>query len=242
MQKKLRALRLSKRPITQKVAIFDIDGTIFRSSLLIELTDALIQEGIFPEKARQTYARSYQNWLNRKDVYDKYVIGVVEAFESNIKGIPVKDFLRMGKTVTAFHQNRMYRYTRDLVKELRSKGYFMLAISNSPKVMVNEFCKNLGFDKVYGRIYAVDAKGRLTGKTLEPEIVDDKAKVLKRAIAKEHLTLRGSIGVGDSEADIRFLRLVERPICFNPNEKLYTHARRAGWTVVVERKDVIYTL
>ena len=29
----------------KKVAIFDIDGTVFRSSLLIELTDALIQEG-----------------------------------------------------------------------------------------------------------------------------------------------------------------------------------------------------
>lgn len=226
----------------EKVAIFDIDGTIFRSSLFIELTDALIQEGIFPKKAGTAYAKSYENWLDRKDVYDKYVYGVVDSFGKNIKGVPLDVFLRMGKLVTAFHQNRMYRYTRDLVKTLQKKGYFMLAISNSPKVMVNEFCKNLGFDKVYGRIYEVDKNGRLTGKTLETEIVDDKAKVLKRAIAKENLTLKGSIGVGDSEADIRFLRLVEKPICFNPNFKLYKYAKRAGWKTVIERKDVIYTL
>ncbi len=225
-----------------KVAIFDIDGTIFRSSLLIELTDALIQEGIFPKSAGKAYAKSYKNWLDRKDIYDKYVYGVVDAFEGNIKGVKLKDFLRMGKLTTEFHQNRMYRYTRDLVKSLRKKGYFMLAISNSPKVMVNEFCKNLGFDKVYGRIYEVDKKGRLTGRTLEPEIVADKAKVLKRAIGKENLTLKNSIGVGDSEADIRFLRLVENPICFNPNSKLYRHAKRAGWKIVIERKDVVYTL
>jgi len=37
----------------KKVAIFDIDGTIFRSSLLIELTDALIQEDIFPSKVEK---------------------------------------------------------------------------------------------------------------------------------------------------------------------------------------------
>jgi len=29
----------------RKVAIFDIDGTIFRSSLLVELLEALIAEG-----------------------------------------------------------------------------------------------------------------------------------------------------------------------------------------------------
>ena len=39
-----------------------------------------------------------------------------------------------------------------------------------------------------------------------------------------------------------FLEMVENPICFNPNEKLYTEAKRQGWKVVVERKDVIYEL
>jgi phosphoserine phosphatase len=38
------------------------------------------------------------------------------------------------------------------------------------------------------------------------------------------------------------LDLVERSICFNPNQKLYDHAKRRGWEVVVERKDVTYEL
>ena len=53
----------------KKVAIFDIDGTVFRSSLLIELTNALIQEGIFNSKVSKLYARNYKNWLNRKGPY-----------------------------------------------------------------------------------------------------------------------------------------------------------------------------
>ena len=59
---------------------------------------------------------------------------------------------------------------------------------------------------------------------------------------KENLTLAGSIGVGDSESDIAFLKLVERPICFNPNNKLYKYAKSHKWEVVVERKDVVYHL
>mgnify|MGYP001599791473 CR=1 FL=1 len=65
----------------KKVAVFDIDGTIFRSSLLIELTDALIQEGIFPESITKIYARAYKNWLERKDSYEKYIQAVVRAFD-----------------------------------------------------------------------------------------------------------------------------------------------------------------
>lgn len=190
----------------------------------------------------RAYAKSYENWLDRKDVYDKYVAGVIKAFEGNMKGMRYADFRRIGKTVTAFHQNRMYRYTRDMVKDLRKKGYFILAISHSPKEMVADFCKKLGFDKVYGRIYEVDENGRMTGKTIEPEVIADKAKVLKRAMWKENLTLKKSIGVGDSEGDIPVLKMVETPICFNPNMKLYKYAKKAGWRIVVERKDVIYTL
>lgn len=70
----------------------------------------------------------------------------------------------------------------------------------------------------------------------------DKAVILKRAVGKEGLALKGSVGVGDTESDIPFLKMVERPICFNPNKKLYRYAKRKGWPIVVERKDMIYNL
>ena len=69
----------------KKVAIFDIDGTIFRSSLLIEVTDALIAEGLFSESIKKVYAESYRNWHNRKDSYEKYIGDVVKAFDKNIE-------------------------------------------------------------------------------------------------------------------------------------------------------------
>ena len=106
----------------KKVAIFDIDGTIFRSSLLIELTDALIQEGIFPARARKIYAKTYKNWLDRKGTYEDYIIAVIKAFENNIKGISHKAFLKIAKKVVAFHKNRVYRYSRDLVKDLKKRN------------------------------------------------------------------------------------------------------------------------
>jgi len=226
----------------RKAAFFDIDGTIFRSSLLIEVTEAMIQDGVFPAKVRKHYARTYQKWLDRKGAYDEYIGGVIKAFEGNIRGVREQDMLRVVEKVVQFHRSRVYRYTRDLVRELKKKKYLLVAISNSPKEVLDPFCRQLGFDKVYGRIYEIDGRGRCTGRTLYLDLISDKAKILNRAVEHNNLTLRGSIGVGDTQSDIPFLKLVERPICFNPNQVLYRYAKRHGWTVVIERKDVIHRI
>jgi len=226
----------------RKVAIFDIDGTVFRSSLIIEIVHALLEEGIFASVTEKIYLRAYKKWLDRRDSYEKYINAVVKAFRKNIKNVSYDCFSKIADKVVTFYKDRVYRYTRDLIKKLKKKNYYLLAISRSPKLLVEGFCRKWGFNKVYGEIYEIDERRRFTGRTLYSTLVDDKAKILRRAIEKENLTLKGSIGVGDTESDIPFLKMVERPICFNPNQKLYKFARKAGWQIVVERKDVIYYL
>ena len=49
----------------QKVAFFDIDGTVFRSSLLIELVEKLIDEGVFPTQTKDGYVDAYRKWRDR---------------------------------------------------------------------------------------------------------------------------------------------------------------------------------
>lgn len=226
----------------KKFAIFDIDGTIFRSSLLIELVDAFIQENIFNREVIDIYKEAYKKWNEREGSYEEYIYAVVAAFNQNLKGVKYEDFDRVTKRIIADNHNKVYRYTRDLVKELKEKNYFLLAISNSPKEIVEEFCKTLGFDKIYGRVYEVDRDGKFTGQGLYEDKISDKAIILKHVIEKEGLIIDDSMGVGDTESDISFLDMVKIPICFNPNKNLYDAAKSKGWKIVVERKDVIYKL
>ncbi|MDD4995608.1 MAG: HAD-IB family hydrolase [Patescibacteria group bacterium] len=226
----------------KKVAIFDIDGTIFRSSLLIELVNEMVDEGLFPKDFRRAFENQYAAWLDRRGSYDDYINAVVSAYNNNIAGVDYARFKNVVGRVIGQMKNRVYRYTRDLVRELKSKDYFLLAISHSPMEIVQDFGNGMGFDKVYGRIYVVGDDGKFTGVMEYADLIADKAKILERAREKEDLTLEGSYGVGDSEGDISLLGAVENPVCFNPNRKLYDEAKRRGWKIVVERKDVIYEL
>lgn len=224
----------------KKVAIFDIDGTIFRSSLLIELVNVLIDRKIFPYKARKEFDDEYNAWLNRKGDYQAYIGAVVKTFIKYIRGIHKDEIIDASHVVYEHHKNRIYRYTRDLTRELKGRGYYLLAISHSPKLVLDEFGKNLGFDKIYGTIYEWNEAEEFTGRIRDEELIFDKSKILIRAVEKEGLTLKSSVGVGDTESDIVFLKMVDKPICFNPNQKLYKEAKKCRWKIVVERKDVIY--
>ena len=227
----------------QKVAFFDIDGTVFRSSLLIELVNSLIEAEVFPTEAEEEFITQRKAWRNREGSYEDYIKAVIYTYIKHIKGVHYGDFADVGRQVVAVQSRRVYRYTRDLIKKLKSEGYYVVAISQSPKTVLDDFCTQYGFDKVYGRYYEIGPQDRFTGAVTDEHLIENKANILKRVFDNNpDLTPEDSIAVGDTEGDISLLESVANPICFNPNQVLYNHAKRMKWEVVVERKDVVYYL
>ncbi|OGG58657.1 hypothetical protein A3C86_02840 [Candidatus Kaiserbacteria bacterium RIFCSPHIGHO2_02_FULL_49_16] len=226
----------------RKMAVFDVDGTIFRSSLLISLVNHLVETDVFPKNAERVYERAHTKWLDREGDYEEYIQAVIEAFQKHLKGVHYGVLADAAEEVVKHEYKRLYRYTRDLITDLKQRGYFLLAVSHSPKTILDKFCPRLGFNKVYGSIYEIGPQECFTGEITDAHLIYNKANILKRAVEKENLTLKDSIGVGDTESDISFLEMVAEPICFNPNQKLYRYAKRMGWKVVVERKDVVYEM
>lgn len=231
-----------KAPAPRKVAVFDVDGTIFRSSLLIQLVNRLVADGVFPQATRKVYAKEYEKWANREGDYQEYIHAVVHAFNKHLKGVHYGAFADAAEEVVEEQWKRVYRYTRDLLAELKKKDYYLLAVSHSPKTVLDKFCPRMGFDKAYGIVYEIGPQECFTGKMTDEHLILNKAKILQRAVEKEDLSLAHSIGVGDTESDVPFLEMVAQPICFNPNMSLYRYARLKEWKVVVERKDVIYEI
>jgi len=232
-----------------KLAIFDIDGTIFRSSLLIELLYGLVEHGIYPKKVLKEISKEHIAWMDRSADYGGYISQVVEVFLRYLPGVTEQDFLATTRHVLKKHKARTYRYTRDLIQQLKREGYYLVAISHSPQMIVSEYCKQLGFSKSFGRLYELE-NGEYTGRRFNGKIFDFNASLpskqeIIRSFLKNQLgkfDLKNSIAVGDTESDIPMLELVGRPIAFNPSSLLAVHAKKRKWKIVVERKDVVYEL
>lgn len=226
----------------QKVAFFDIDGTVFRSSLLVRLVEELVATSVLPADAQDGYIEAEEAWRNREGSYEDYIGALITVYTTFIKGVHYGVVADIGKAVVREQSHYVYRYTRDFIADLKRDNYFLVAISQSPKFILDVFCREYGFDKVYGRMYEIGPTDKFTGMVEEEHLIENKANIVKRVLENELLTREGSVGVGDTEGDIPMLELVDRPICFNPNQSLFNHAKRVSWEVVVERKDVIYIL
>lgn len=226
----------------RKLAVFDVDGTIFRSSLTRRLFSYLVNEGIFPARARAEVEPYLRAWLNRKGSYDAYLEKLIKVFIKHIAGVRQADVRRLSQKIVAQEKSHVYRFTRDLIEKLRKKNYFLMAISGSPFEVVRWYNRFLRFDKTYGWVLAVDDRGRYTGKMKYTYSVFDKKFLVNHVVEKYGVTLKGSVAVGDTESDISMFKMVERPIAFNPSSGLYKVAKERGWEIVVERKDVIYKI
>ena len=224
-----------------KLAVFDIDGTIFRKNLAFELIDELAWMKIFDKKVRSELVKLYIKWLDHKGVYEDYRKALVDLYCKNIKGCSKKDVTEASRIVVPFYKDRTYVFTDDLIKKLKSENYSIIAVSGSPQEIVEEYNKYLKFDAVFGSVYEITADGIYTGNAVfEP--TKDKGQVVRQYIIENNLILEGSYGVGDTESDANVLEMVENPIAFNPNYNLKKIAQEKGWRIVVEKKDVIYEI
>jgi HAD superfamily hydrolase (TIGR01490 family) len=225
----------------KKFAVFDIDGTLIRWQLYHALADRLAKLGHIDARVFQSITEARMEWKRRKhnEAFKEYELELVKLFERILKEINVGHFQEAANDVFEEYKDQVYIYTRDLIERLREEGYLLFAISASQAVLVQKIASYYQFDDFIGAEYT-EVSGRFTGEV--KSIYGRKGAALKELAAKHHVGFGKSIAVGDSTSDVAMFELVEKPIVFNPEIKLFDIAQSRGWKVVIERKNVVFEL
>jgi len=227
-----------KRPF----AVFDIDGTVIRWQLYHALADELARTGHLDPREFQKVRAARMLWKKRahETSFEEYERTLVALVDKAITGISVEDLETACRGVIDEYKDQVYTYTRDLIRDLQAKNYLLFAISASQAQIVRLVAEYYGFDDCGGSEYEVK-DGYFTGRK-ELLVSSAKPEFLKRLVAKHNAGWQDSYAVGDSDGDIPMLESVEQPIAFNPTKKLFQHARRHDWKIVIERKNMVYEL
>jgi HAD superfamily hydrolase (TIGR01490 family) len=226
-----------KRPF----AVFDIDGTLIRWQLYHATADALVRLGYVDKDEYQAIKQARMAWKRRDndEAFKTYEGQLVQLYERILLQLSAEQYDHAAQVVFDEYKDQVYRYTRDLILELKAKDYLLFAISGSQTEIVGKIARHYGFDDHIGTFYERQ-QGKFTGdRKLH---AGSKHVILDELVKKHDASYTDSIAVGDSEGDITMLDVVDQPIAFNPTAKLFMAAKEHGWKVVVERKNMVYQL
>ena len=226
-------------------AFFDIDGTIYRNSLLTEHFKKMIKyELIDPLAYEEKVKETFKLWNERKGDYDRYLLSLTESYVNAMIGISEKDNDFVSDQVLNLSGNRVYRYTRERIKWHKEQGHKVIFISGSPDFLVKRMANKWGADDYQGSIYHTK-DGKFSGEISPMWDSRNKIKSLNKFCEKYNLDLEKSYAYGDTSGDYSMLKSVGNPIAINPskefleklrdNQEIYKKVQ-----VIIERKDVIY--
>lgn len=225
--------------MSKKFAVFDIDGTIFHWQFFHELFDEVVDAHVVDPALAAPVLHDRERWRQGTIDWNTYEIGLVHALNTAIIGIDKTLLENISERIVTSQGKVLYHYTRNLLKDLQSQGYFTIVISGSQQTLVERFARIYHVDVALGLDYEFK-DGKLIA--VKQEIYGKKDSLLKDVVKEHGLDWHGSYAVGDSLGDAVMLDLVENPIAFNPDAKLLELAKEKGWKIVVERKSIAYTL
>jgi HAD superfamily phosphoserine phosphatase-like hydrolase len=227
----------------KEFAVFDVDGTLGRRQLYHEFVIELALAGALGTDAPGLFADARQTWERRgssPDAFGEYDDVLVSTYEKALPDISPDLHDRLADKVIAANRDQSYSYTTQRLEELKAAGRKLFIVSGSHTELIAQIGGYYGFDDWEGTEYERGTNGFTGGVTTSTL---NKATSLQRLLDRHpEVTLRGSMGFGDTGSDIAMLAMVEHPVAFNPDEKLLEAAQQHGWPIVIERKNVIYTL
>lgn len=225
----------------QKFAAFDIDGTLFRSGLYREVAYELMKMGALPNTMLEITTAANREWRHRThgNAFEEFDMLMVDQMDHILPKLRVADYDIAAGRVLEKRADNVYVYARDLLRQLKAEGYFLVAISGSQIELVEPFAKKYGFDAWIGQEWE-RGEEFFTGNVIKTHTGKD--AILRKMIEDHNLTLKDSYAIGDSNGDAGMLKLVDHPIAFNPTYELYEKAIHNGWQITIERKNVMYSM
>lgn len=205
------------------------------------IVHSLGKNGLLPAGAHDRIRAARMEWKRRTTDkgFTKYEDVLVSEYLAVLKNMNSDEYEAIVQDVFNEYKDQTFTYTRNLAKNLKSKGYVLLAVSGSHHEIIQKLAQYHEFDHAIGATLE-QINGKFSGKIDTP--IFDKAKVLKRLIDKQGLTTTHSYAVGDSTSDAPMLAMVANPIAFNPDKTFFATASEKKWKIVVERKNMVFEL
>jgi HAD-superfamily subfamily IB hydrolase, TIGR01490 len=212
------------------LAIFDLDNTLIADDSDFLWGQFLVDHGIVDkEYYEDANAKFYEDYKQGK-------LDIVEFLDFSLEPLAMHDATQLYAWREEFIETVIKPITlaaaHALVEKHRAAGDTLLVVTATNRFVTEPIVKLYGIDNLLATTPEFK-NGQYTGKFIDtPCFQEGKVTLLKDWLNSSHETLAGSCFYSDSHNDLPLLRLVDKPIAVDPDEKLLQAAQEAGWPII----------
>ncbi len=217
--------------IKKKIALFDIDKTIYEGYIIFPLADYFLKNNIINQSCIKKIYNNLDLYKKGEINYESTVASLNNNFAEGLKGILLSSVLEQTESFLAKEKDRgaFFSYLEPTINILRKKAYDIYFATGEPQFV--GFATTKLFNVSGFVSLEFETKGDFfTGKVKKMlSFREEKLKSIK-GILKGY-DLKKSFAFGDSEGDIEMLNFVEKAVCINPTDGLKKVASEKGWII-----------
>lgn len=212
------------------LAIFDLDNTLIGGDSDHAWGEFLVANKIVDPSTHQSqndeFYRQYQRGGLDIDAYLNFALAPLANFSMTELGVLHQQFM------TDYIAPLRLQKADALIAKHRNANDQLLIITATNRFITAPIAKALGIDT----LLASDAEivdGQYTGRpTGVPCYQEGKVTRLKNWLSETGHNLAGSYFYSDSHNDLPLLSLVDHPVAVDADERLTSHAKAAGWSIM----------
>lgn len=217
----------------KKLALFDIDDTLYKGPSTFHFAKYLVEKNVIEVDVLHVIKTDIEIYRAGIIDYSNIITNILKHFAESLTGKHEKEIYTLANKFFSEDDNYYYDFTKSLLEVLHTE-YDLYLVSSAPFFIAQAIMDffDCYIKGCYGTEYAVKDHVFLG---------DIATQMDKENITKELLTLYGfsdSFAFGDSIDDIKMLKHVQNPICFNPKEDMKEHAQQQSWKIATEENIV----
>ncbi|OWY38451.1 phosphoserine phosphatase [Xenophilus sp. AP218F] len=226
-------------PSKRKLALFDLDHTLLAGDSDFEWPRFLIQRGILDaaeyEERNSHFYRQYQNGTLDMNEYLAFILAPLTRYSRAELDALHADYLE--------HRIKplIPQRARQQLAAHAAEGDEIVIITATNRFITGPIARELGVEHLIAIELEEDAAGNFTGR--HTGVLSFKEGKITRI--EQWLAERGeswdsygeSFFYSDSHNDLPLMKLVDRPVAVNPDDKLRAHAEAHGWPVISLRDE-----
>lgn len=211
----------------QKAAFFDIDKTLYSGTLAEEFAKQLKLNPTVPGILKE-----------EELTLDIGTVELLVALRDSGK-MPYRAYLEAVEKTFALVEGVFNTWTLSLFKELRRKGYCMVALSQAPFSLLKKYSEHIdgdSFDVVVSPMPVIENNKEMAilgDRSLISTKERDKGQWVEKLAECYGFDLSLSMAIGDSVNDAPMISKVGgRKIAFSPDNELRSIAESKGWEII----------